>query len=99
MQNIRVSDKEDSRHTDFPTGRALLSDRFLNKGTAFTEEEREAFGLRGLLPTRIHSQEEQCVRVMENFRAKRSDLEKYIHLMALKYTRNDTDSRFTVEKG
>ncbi len=89
MQNAQISEKENFRLMDFPTGRELLRDRFLNKGTAFTEEERDAFGLRGLLPPRIHSQAEQSVRVMENFHAKSSDLEKYIHMMALQ-ERNTT---------
>ena len=35
---------------EFPRGVALLRDPLLNKGTAFTEKERDAFGLRGLLP-------------------------------------------------
>jgi malate dehydrogenase (oxaloacetate-decarboxylating)(NADP+) len=71
------------------TGPALLRDRFLNKETAFTEEERDAFGLRGLLPPRVHTQEEQAMLVMENFLSKSSDLEKYIYMMALQ-ERNTT---------
>ncbi|MBT4512869.1 MAG: oxaloacetate-decarboxylating malate dehydrogenase, partial [Chloroflexi bacterium] len=69
--------------SDFPTGKNLLRDRHLNKGTAFTEEERDALNLRGLLPPRVHTQEEQAMRIMENFHRKTSDLEKYIHMMAL----------------
>ena len=66
-----------------PTGINLLRDRHFNKGTAFTEEERDALNLRGLLPPRVHTQEEQSMRIMENFHRKTSDLEKYIHMMAL----------------
>jgi len=81
--------KVQTRTAGFPTGVALLHDPALNKGTAFTEEERDALGLRGLLPPRVHSQDEQVVRVMENFRRKPTDLERYIHMMALQ-SRNQT---------
>ena len=67
----------------FPKGIDLLRNALLNKGTAFTEEEREALGLMGLLPPRVLTQESQLVRVLENIRRKESDLEKYIFLMAL----------------
>ena len=50
-------------------------DPVLNKGVAFTEQERDAFGLRGLLPPRVSSQEEQVCRALENLRAEPSDLE------------------------
>jgi len=66
-----------------PFGISLLHDPTLNKGTAFTEEEREALGLRGLLPPRVHTQEEQIQRVLGNFHRKPSDLERYIFMIAL----------------
>lgn len=72
---------ETNQHT--LTGIELLHDPALNKGTAFSESERDALGLRGLLPPRIFPQEEQEVRVLENLRRKNSDLEKYIYLNAL----------------
>jgi malate dehydrogenase (oxaloacetate-decarboxylating)(NADP+) len=75
--------------TSLPTGIHLLQDPLLNKGTAFTEEERDRFGLRGLLPARVSTMEQQLVRVLENFRRKPSDLEKYINLRAL-HDRNET---------
>jgi malate dehydrogenase (oxaloacetate-decarboxylating)(NADP+) len=65
------------------TGVDLLHDPILNKGIAFTEQERDALGLRGLLPPRISSQEEQISRALENLRAKPSDLERYIFMIAL----------------
>ncbi|MEE8321620.1 MAG: NAD-dependent malic enzyme [Gammaproteobacteria bacterium] len=73
----------------FPSGVDLIHNPVLNKGTAFTKEERRAFGLRGLLPARICDQDEQICRVMENFRNKTSDIEKYIYLIAL-LDRNET---------
>ncbi len=71
------------------TGMDLLHNPALNKGTAFTEEERDALGLRGLLPPHVHTQEEQVLRVMENFHRKPNSLEKYIHMIALQ-DRNET---------
>ncbi len=64
-------------------GVKLLHDPVRNKGTAFSREEREALGLRGLLPPRIHSQDEQVVRVLENVRNKPTDLERYLYLVGL----------------
>ena len=52
----------------FPRGADLLRDPALNKGTAFTPAERDALGLRGLLPPRICTIDEQIVRVRENLR-------------------------------
>jgi len=77
------------RLRDLPTGAALLRDPALNKGTAFTEEEREALGIRGLLPPHVQSMQNQIARVLENLRRKPSDLEKYIFLTSLQ-DRNKT---------
>ena len=71
-----------------PSGIALLQDPALNKGTAFTEAERDRLHLRGLLPPHVSSQEQQLGRVLDNFRRKSSDLEKYINLRAL-HDRNE----------
>ena len=65
------------------SGFELLHNPRLNKGTAFSDEERDQLGLRGLLPPRVFSQEDQLERVLVNFRKKVSDLEKYIYLIAL----------------
>ena len=70
-------------------GMDALQDPRLNKGTAFTEQERDALKLRGLLPPRVFTLEEQTARIMENFRRKSSDLDKYIFLTALQ-DRNET---------
>jgi malate dehydrogenase (oxaloacetate-decarboxylating)(NADP+) len=72
----------------FPRGAALLRDPTLNKGTAFPERERDALGLRGLLPPYVCSQEDQVNRVLENFRRLDSDLSRYILLEAL-HDRNE----------
>ena len=69
-------------------GIALLHDPLRNKGTAFSEVERDALGLRGLLPPRVFTQEEQVVRILENFRSKPTDLDKYVNLTAL-HDRNE----------
>lgn len=77
------NEKPQTYTTAFPKGVGLLHDPVLNKGTAFSEEERDALGLRGLLPPRVSSQDEQVMRVLENFRMNSSDLEKYIFMIAL----------------
>jgi malate dehydrogenase (oxaloacetate-decarboxylating)(NADP+) len=64
-------------------GADLLHDPLLNKGTAFTDTERTVLGLRGLLPPRILNQDGQITRVLDSFRRKTTDLEKYIYLISL----------------
>src|SRR5271163_992114 len=68
---------------DTPRGLALLRDPRLNKSTAFTESEREALGLVGLLPEGIDSEETQIRRVHLHLLQKPNDLEKYIYLSQL----------------
>jgi malate dehydrogenase (oxaloacetate-decarboxylating)(NADP+) len=70
-------------------GIALLYDPALNKGTAFTQAERDALGLRGLLPPRVLSLEQQAAKILENLRRKPNDIERYIQLIALQ-GRNET---------
>jgi malate dehydrogenase (oxaloacetate-decarboxylating)(NADP+) len=72
-----------------PRGVKLLHDPVRNKGTAFSEAERDALGLRGLLPPRVQTQDVQVMRVLENVRGKPSDLERYIALISLQ-DRNET---------
>lgn len=69
-------------------GVELMRDPLLNKGTAFTEAEREAYGLRGLLPPRVCDEETQLSRVLKNLHSKASNIEKYIFLAALQ-SRNE----------
>src|SRR6201995_5128436 len=71
-----------------PHGLALLRDPLLNKGTGFTDEERDALGLRGFLPAAVLSMQAQAERVMTNLRTLPSDLEKYVALNSL-HDRNE----------
>jgi malate dehydrogenase (oxaloacetate-decarboxylating) len=64
----------------------LLNRQGLNKGTAFTEEERSRLGLHGLLPPRIETLEQQIVRAYEAYKRKDEDLERHIYLRALQDT-------------
>lgn len=61
----------------------ILRDPRLNKSTAFSESEKEKYGLRGLLPFAVTSQEMQKQRVLDNIRIKDTDLQKYIFLSQL----------------
>jgi malate dehydrogenase (oxaloacetate-decarboxylating)(NADP+) len=81
--------REKNRLGSFPTGFALIRDPALNKGTAFTIEEREALGLNGLLPPRVHTIDEQVERILWNLRRKNNDLQRYIFLTGLQ-DRNKT---------
>jgi len=69
-------------------GLSLLRDPALNKGTAFTEQERDALKLRGLLPSVVLTQEQQVGRILENLRGLPNDLEKFVALNAL-HDRNE----------
>ncbi|MGH6778047.1 MAG: NAD-dependent malic enzyme, partial [Bradyrhizobium sp.] len=62
---------------------ALLRDPLLNKGTAFTEQERDTLGLRGFLPAAVLSMQAQAERMLSNLRSLPSDLEKYVALNSL----------------
>lgn len=61
----------------------ILNDPFINKGTAFTLEERKALNLVGLLPTVVQTLEEQTEQTYKEYQKKVSDLEKRIYLMTL----------------
>lgn len=70
-------------------GPAILHDPLLNKGTAFTLEEREKLGIRGLLPPVVSTIEDQVARRYLNFAGRTNDLAKYLFLTALQ-DRNET---------
>src|SRR5215470_5785103 len=77
---------------DLPRGMDLLNRQGLNKGTAFTEEERNRLGLHGLLPPHVETLEEQVVRAYEAYKRKGDDLERHIYLRA---SRTRTKFSFT----
>jgi len=70
-------------------GLDVLRDPILNHGTGFTEEEREALGLRGLLPPHVHTQTEQAERFLLSFRKLTDPLDKFVALNAL-HDRNES---------
>jgi len=64
-------------------GRALLADPGLNKGTAFSDDERSALGLVGLLPDSVETIDQQLVRTFAEFDRLHDDLERHVYLRAL----------------
>ena len=85
----RTNDLSSNARPGLLRGAALLSNPLLNKGTAFSMQERDAFGLRGLLPPRVFTIEEQVAQAIANYRRKKDALEKYIFLSNLQ-NRNET---------
>ena len=71
------------------TGQLLLDNPLLNKGSAFSREERLEFRLLGLLPQHASTVEEQLARTYENYQREKSDLDRYVFLTALQ-DRNET---------
>jgi malate dehydrogenase (oxaloacetate-decarboxylating) len=89
IQSI-VSSTIDASAIDVPFGgQMLLEHSLLNKGTAFTAEERRAFGLVGLLPPSQETLREQAIRAYKAYGAKSTDLERHIYLRQLQDT-NET---------
>ena len=78
-------------------GRALLYDPLLNKGSAFTADERDAFGLRGLLPDHISGIDDQLVRVRSQIDSKPDPIQKNIYLSGLQDRNETLFYRFLVE--
>jgi malate dehydrogenase (oxaloacetate-decarboxylating) len=70
-------------------GQQLLENPLLNKGTAFTDAERDAFGLHGLLPDHVEILDEQVTRAIERVRAGANNLDRHIYLRNLQDT-NET---------
>ena len=78
-------------------GQTLLRDPLLNKSTAFSDKEKESFGLFGLLPFHRENVEEQVLRCRDAFAAKDTPLEKHIYLRALQDRNEVLFYRFLVE--
>ena len=79
----------DKTSSELYRGVKILHDPVRNKGTAFTDAERDYLKLRGLLPPRVNSPAEQELRILGSIRAKSTDLERYLDLVALQ-DRNET---------
>jgi malate dehydrogenase (oxaloacetate-decarboxylating) len=71
------------------TGVEILHNPILNKGSAFSMEERELFEIEGFLPPAVSTLERQVARRYENFSSIQSDIEKYVFLRSLQ-DRNET---------
>ncbi len=83
-----MNDQDNSLHTGL-TGRQLLENSLLNKGTAFSAEERSELDLHGLLPPKVETMEEQCHRAYKAFSIKPTPILKHIYLRSLQDT-NET---------
>jgi len=87
--SIKVDPSTWQRYISVPRkGEYVLTDSFLNKGTAFTARERDELDILGLLPPAIFTIEQQLTRTYESFSAKQTPLEKYIYLASL-HDRNE----------
>nr|GME10670.1 NADP-dependent malic enzyme-like isoform X2 [Ipomoea batatas] len=64
-------------------GYSLMRDPHYNKGLAFTDQERDAYYLRGLLPPTVMSQELQLKKVLQNLRSYEVPLQRYVAMMEL----------------
>ncbi len=90
MDSYRIDDDDDGAFVPVSLrGHALLSHPMYNKGSSFSEPERRAFGLEGLLPPLVSDEDVQCARAYGNIARKNEPLEQYIGLAALQ-DRNET---------
>jgi len=89
MTSIKAVDVQEATIEVSLTGQSLLETPLLNKGSAFSEEERREFNLLGLVPPHVSSTEEQLTRTYESYKQKKTDLERYIYLVSLQ-DRNET---------
>jgi malate dehydrogenase (oxaloacetate-decarboxylating) len=78
-------------------GMELIRDSLLNKGTAFSTQERDHFGLNGLLPPTVETLEEQVSRCTDAYNLKDAPLEKHIYLRALQDRNEVLFYRFIIE--
>lgn len=89
MTSLEPGDPQEEIFEISQIGKALLESPLLNKGSAFTEDERREFGLTGLLPPHVSTVDEQLTRTYGSFKQKDTDLERYIYLVSLQ-DRNET---------
>lgn len=75
----------------------LLRDPILNKGTAFSLQERDEFALHGLIPTTVETLEQQVIRCLDAYSAKEEPLEKHIYLRALQDRNEVLFYRFIID--
>lgn len=85
---LRVSPKTDPKTgEDYLAvnvkGRLVILNPITNKGTAFTAEERDELGIEGLVAPAISTMEQQLERTYENFKAKSTNLDRFIYLAGL----------------
>jgi malate dehydrogenase (oxaloacetate-decarboxylating) len=78
-------------------GMSFVTTPTLNKGTAFTYEERTRLQLHGLLPTRVETLEDQVGRAYQAYQRKQDDLERHIYLRALQDTNEVLFYRLVLE--
>jgi malate dehydrogenase (oxaloacetate-decarboxylating) len=83
---ITLQEPRQAASAGLSRGAVILNRPILNKGTAFTEDERDELGLHGLLPPQVESLDQQAARAYEAYRRKDEDLERHIYLRALQDT-------------
>ncbi len=84
-RNFSITTGTDGSRTMSIVARGLdvLDDPQVNRGTAFTDPERDLLGLHGLLPSAVETLEEQVSRCYEDFRAEETDIDKWEYLNSL----------------
>jgi malate dehydrogenase (oxaloacetate-decarboxylating) len=88
--SIQIDPLTGEKYINVPlTGQQLVEQPIYNKGSAFTEQEREELGLYGILPRHSSTMNEQLRRTYENYSLKTSPIEKFIFLLGL-LDRNET---------
>lgn len=65
-------------------GMAVLHNSYFNKGSAFTDDERKAFKLHGLLPPNIQTLDEQVRRAYDQYSSRKDDLAKNTFMASVK---------------
>src|SRR5262249_48134844 len=80
----RIFEDTDEGYRTSAFGLEVLREPLLNKGTAFTTEERDELRLHGLLPSAVETIDEQARRVYAQYRTQSTDLLKNVYLEALR---------------